>query len=172
MSAAALDKAIRLISLPQRQIDPRQGASQSHAMIISPIDGIVARRHAELGDMATPGKPLFTIYAPGGLVGDGECAAISLASNAAAFKLRVSNFPNSNKWVDATEVKLLPTADAATHVSWYVSLCLICQMRCRGCLPGSILSLVRQKADWCLLRLCCAVVRWQRFMWPVPKIVS
>ena len=43
------------------------GASQSHATIVSPMTGIVARRHAEMGDMATPGKPLFTIYQPGTL---------------------------------------------------------------------------------------------------------
>lgn len=43
------------------------GASQSHAIIVSPMTGIVARRLAELGDMTTPGKPLFVIYEPGSL---------------------------------------------------------------------------------------------------------
>ena len=43
------------------------GASQSHASIVAPMAGIVARRHAEPGDMAMPGAPLFTIYQPGGL---------------------------------------------------------------------------------------------------------
>ena len=66
MSAAALDtaKADYDAATANRAA---AGASESHATIVSPLTGIVARRHAELGDMATPGKPLFTIYEPGGL---------------------------------------------------------------------------------------------------------
>ena len=92
------------------------GASQSHASIVSPITGIVARRHAELGDMATPGKPLFTIYEPGGLRVTASVPQYRLKEMRSVKTARVE-FPELGKWVEASAVKLLPTADASTHVS-------------------------------------------------------
>jgi RND family efflux transporter MFP subunit len=91
------------------------GASQSHATIVAPITGIVARRHAEMGDMATPGTPLFTIYQPGGLRVTASIPQYRLKDMRAVKTARVE-FPESGQWVDAT-VQVLPTADAATHVS-------------------------------------------------------
>ena len=60
LSPAALDKAKAEFDAASAN---RSGttAAQSHAVIVAPISGIVARRHAELGDMAQPGKLLFTI---------------------------------------------------------------------------------------------------------------
>ena len=53
MSAAALDKAKADLDAAAAN-RAAAGASQSHATILAPITGIVARRHAELGDMAMP----------------------------------------------------------------------------------------------------------------------
>jgi len=92
------------------------GASQSHATIVAPMAGIVARRYAEAGDMATPGKPLFTIYQPGSLRVVASIPQYRLKEMRAAKAAKVE-FPELGKWVDATSVQLLPTADAATHVS-------------------------------------------------------
>ncbi len=92
------------------------GASQSHATIVSPINGVVARRHAELGDMASPGKPLFTIYEPGGLRVTASVPQYRLQDMRNVKTARVE-FPELGKWVEATAVTLLPTADATTHVS-------------------------------------------------------
>ena len=91
-------------------------ASRSHASIVSPITGIIARRHAEMGDMATPGKPLFTIYEPGALRVTASVPQYRLAEMRGVKSARVE-FPELAKWVDATSVNLLPTADASTHVS-------------------------------------------------------
>ena len=66
MSSAALDKAKADFDAAAAN-RAAAGASQSHAIIVSPMTGIVARRLAELGDMTTPGKPLFVIYEPGSL---------------------------------------------------------------------------------------------------------
>ncbi|WP_412481071.1 efflux RND transporter periplasmic adaptor subunit [Azonexus sp. IMCC34839] len=92
------------------------GASQSHATIVAPIDGIVARRLAEVGDMATPGKPLFTIYQPGGLRVTASVPQYRLPQMRGV-KAASVEFPELRKWVKATSVNLLPTADASTHVS-------------------------------------------------------
>jgi RND family efflux transporter MFP subunit len=92
------------------------GASQSHATIVAPMAGIVARRHAETGDMAMPGAPLFTIYQPGSLRITASVPQYRLAAMRGVTTARVE-FPELGKWVEATAVQVLPTADAATHVS-------------------------------------------------------
>jgi RND family efflux transporter MFP subunit len=91
-------------------------ASQSHAAIVSPMNGVVARRLTELGDMATPGKPLFLIYEPGSLRVTASVPQYRLAEMRNVKTARVE-FPELGKWVEATAVTLLPTADASTHVS-------------------------------------------------------
>lgn len=115
MSSAALDKA-RADFDSAGANRAAAGASQSHASIVSPMNGIVARRHAEMGDMATPGKPLFTIYEPGGLRVTASVPQYRLQDMRRVTTARVE-FPELGKWVAATAVKLLPTADATTHVS-------------------------------------------------------
>ena len=115
MSAAALDKAKADYDAAAAS-RAAAGASESHATIVAPLTGVVARRHAELGDMATPGKPLFTIYEPGGLRVTASIPQYRLNELRKVTTARVE-FPELGKWVDATAVKLLPTADTATHVS-------------------------------------------------------
>lgn len=92
------------------------GASHSHATIVAPIAGIVARRHAELGDLAMPGMPLFTIYQPGSLRVTASVPQSRLKEMRGVRTAQVE-FPELGKWVEASAVQLLPTADAATHVS-------------------------------------------------------
>lgn len=115
VSPAALDKAKSEFDAAAANRNAA-GASQSHATIVSPINGIVARRHAELGDLATPGKPLFTIYEPGGLRVTASVPQYRLKDMRGVKTARVE-FPELGKWVAATAVNLLPTADATTHVS-------------------------------------------------------
>jgi RND family efflux transporter MFP subunit len=91
-------------------------ASQSHATVVSPMTGIVARRLAEMGDMATPGKPLFIIYEPGSLRVTASVPQYRLKEMRDVKAARVE-FTELDKWVDATSVNILPTADASTHVS-------------------------------------------------------
>jgi RND family efflux transporter MFP subunit len=80
------------------------------------MTGIIARRHAEMGDMATPGKPLLTIYQPGTLRVTASIPQYRLKAMRDVKTARVE-FPELGKWVDAVKVQILPTADAATHVS-------------------------------------------------------
>ena len=115
VSQAAVDKAKTDLDAAAAN-RAAAGAGQSHATIVAPLTGIVARRHAELGDMATPGKPLFTIYEPGGLRVTASIPQYRLNDLRKVTTARVE-FPELGKWVDASAVKLLPTADTATHVS-------------------------------------------------------
>ena len=115
MSPAALDKARADVDAAAANRSAAE-AGLSHGAIVSPIDGIVARRHAELGDMAMPGKPLFTVYEPGKLRVTANVPQFRLADMRRVKSARVE-FPELGKWVDATAVVLLPTADLTTHVS-------------------------------------------------------
>jgi RND family efflux transporter MFP subunit len=115
MSSAALDKARADLDAAAAN-RAAAGAGQSHATIVAPMTGIIARRHAEMGDMATPGKPLFTIYQPGTLRVTASIPQYRLKAMRDVKTARVE-FPELGKWVDAVKVQVLPTADAATHVS-------------------------------------------------------
>ena len=115
MSAAALDKAKADFDAAAANRSAA-GASQSHASIVAPMSGIVARRHAELGDMAMPGVPLLTIYQPGSLRVTASVPQYRL-HDMRGVKTAQVEFPELKKWVDAQAVQVLPTADAATHTS-------------------------------------------------------
>jgi len=115
MSVAALDKAKADLDAAAANRSAA-GASQSHATIVAPMAGIVAVRLAEMGDMATPGKPLFTIYQPGSLRVVASVPQFRLKEMRNVKKARVE-FPELGKSVEGKNIQLLPTADAATHVS-------------------------------------------------------
>jgi RND family efflux transporter MFP subunit len=66
ISKAALDKAESDYKAAQAG-SGAAGAAASHASIVSPLTGFVAQRHTEAGEMATPGRPLVTVYDPKGL---------------------------------------------------------------------------------------------------------
>jgi len=115
ISAAALDKA-RADFDAARAISTQAGVGAGHAAVTAPISGVVAQRLIELGEMAAPGRQLLTIYEPNGLRVTASIPQYKLAQMRAVKQARVE-FPELGKWVDATAVTLLPTADAATHVS-------------------------------------------------------
>ncbi|WP_295002794.1 efflux RND transporter periplasmic adaptor subunit [uncultured Dechloromonas sp.] len=115
VSQAAVDKARADLDAAAAN-RAAAAAGQSHATVVAPISGVIARRHAEAGDMAMPGAPLFTLYQPGGLRVTASIPQYRLKEMRAVGTARVE-FPELGKWVTATSVQVLPTADAATHVS-------------------------------------------------------
>jgi RND family efflux transporter MFP subunit len=115
VSQAALDKA-------KADFDAAHAArgqtavSVEHATVYAPISGIVAARLTELGEMAVPGRPLLTIHDPKGLRVTASIPQYRLPQMRAVEKARVE-FPELGKWVEGSSITVLPTADAATHVS-------------------------------------------------------
>jgi RND family efflux transporter MFP subunit len=115
ISAAALDKAKADFEAAQA-VRGQAGVGVGHASVTAPISGVVAQRLIELGEMAAPGRQLLTIYDPNGLRVTASVPQYKLPQMRAVKQARVE-FPELGKWVDAGVVTLLPTADAATHVS-------------------------------------------------------
>lgn len=73
VSAAALDDALARLKVAQGALQQAQAGrsqallSQGFATVTAPFDGVVLATLVEAGDMATPGRPLVTLYAPGRL---------------------------------------------------------------------------------------------------------
>jgi RND family efflux transporter MFP subunit len=113
VAKAALDKAEADYKAAQAGAGAA-GATVSHASIVSPLTGFVAQRHTEAGELATPGKPLVTVYDPKGLRVSSSIPQYKLAAVRAHLRAKIE-FPESGKWVDAARVEVLPAADPRTH---------------------------------------------------------
>lgn len=132
VSQAAMDRAKAALDSAAAQ-QGAAAAGQSHGTILSPLTGLVARRHVEPGDMAMPGKPLFTVYDPAGMRVIASIPQYQLPRLKGGLKARVE-FPEQSRWVETTGITLLPMADSATHVT-QVRVNLPTDLQ--GVLPGS-----------------------------------
>ncbi|MCC6658541.1 MAG: efflux RND transporter periplasmic adaptor subunit [Rhodocyclaceae bacterium] len=113
IAKAALDKAEAEYKAAQAG-SGAAGAAASHAGIVSPLTGFVAQRHTEPGELATPGKPLITVYDPKGLRVTSGIPQYKLTEVRAHLRAKVE-FPETGKWLDAARVEVLPAADPHTH---------------------------------------------------------
>lgn len=122
ISAAGLEKAETDYRAAQARVASLiAGAGQasterSFATIVAPYSGVVSARHVELGEMATPGKPLMTGFDPSTLrvvatVPQAQVAAIQ-SSNRAWVEV-----PAMGKRIEARSVTVVPSADPRTHTT-------------------------------------------------------
>ncbi len=115
ISQAALDRARSEFDSARAEA-AQSGVGLGHATVTAPIAGVVARRHAELGEMAAPGRPLLTLYDPAGLRVVAAVPQQRLAAVRAA-RAAVVEFPELGRRIEVPAFTVLPGADAATHVS-------------------------------------------------------
>jgi RND family efflux transporter MFP subunit len=122
LSQAALDRAEAVYKSAQARVSALlAGASQAatergFATIVAPYSGVVSARHVELGEMATPGKPLMTGFDPGTLRVSATVPQAQVAAIQAGAKARIE-IPSAAKWIEAADLKLVPSADPRTHTS-------------------------------------------------------
>jgi RND family efflux transporter MFP subunit len=115
----------------------RAGAGQaqterSFATIAAPYSGVVSARHVEVGEMATPGKPLMTGFDPGTLRVTATVPQAQVTAIQSGARARIE-VPSTGKWVDATQLTVIPQADPRTHTT-QVRLGLPADVR--GIYPG------------------------------------
>jgi RND family efflux transporter MFP subunit len=115
VSQAALDQAEMALKSARAQA-AGAGAGASHAHVTAPLSGIVALRHAELGELAAPGRPLVTIFEPKGLRAIARIPQFKLREVQHARVARIE-FPESRRWLDGTRIEILPTIDAQSHTA-------------------------------------------------------
>ncbi|HSD40959.1 MAG TPA: efflux RND transporter periplasmic adaptor subunit [Burkholderiales bacterium] len=122
ISSAAVDKAESDYKAAQARVAALlAGAGQaaterSFATIVAPYGGVVSARHVELGEMATPGKPLMTGFDPSTLRVVATVPQAQVAAIEAGGKARVE-VPSLGKWIEARRVTVVPAADPRTHTT-------------------------------------------------------
>ncbi len=127
VSQAALDVAETQLKgaqagLQQAQAGRAQAAlARSFAAVTAPFDAIVLATHVEAGDLATPGRPLVTLFAPGALRAVVQLPASRSALARAATGVQVQ-LPGG-AWVAPVARAELPVADAVSQtVEWRLDL--------------------------------------------------
>ena len=115
MSAAVLDKAQADFDAAEAQVQATQ-VNNGHAQVLSPIAGIVALRHVEMGELAAPGRSLFTVYEPVGMRMVVHVPQSRL-SEVRASKKAVIEFPDLGQRLESGAITVLPTIDGDTHTA-------------------------------------------------------
>jgi len=116
VSQAALDKADADRKSAEAALQmARAGATQattarSFAEVRSPVDGVVTRRLAELGELASPGKPLIEVHDPSALRALASVPQFVLPRIAQAREAEVV-LPTLGATFAAARITVLPAAD-------------------------------------------------------------
>lgn len=120
VSQAAVDRADADYKAAEAQLKVAEaGAGQAtvskgYTVVVAPFSGIVSARQVELGEMAAPGKPLFTTFDPADMRVVAEVPQSRVAEIRAFDKASVE-VPSINKWIQVKSMTVVPTADPRTH---------------------------------------------------------
>jgi len=122
ISAAALDKAQADYNAAAAAFQVAvAGAGQAatakgFATVVAPYGGIVSARHVELGEMASPGKPLMTGFDPAQMRAVATVPEHRLPQLRAATHAMVE-IPTLERWIRAEAVNVLPLTEPKTHAT-------------------------------------------------------
>lgn len=131
VSAAALDTADSqlkgaLAGRDQAGAGARQSAlAQGFTRVTAPFDGWVLQTHAEAGDLAVPGKPILTLYAPLPLraVVQVPVSRSGQAQAAGAVEVLLQSGAGGAQWVRPVSRSSVPTADPISQtIEWRLEL--------------------------------------------------
>lgn len=84
--------------------------AMEHTRITSPVDGVVAERHVEPGDLAVPGRPLLVLLDPGSLRLEAQIREGLIGRIVAGSTLDVV-VPAAGVTLPGTVAEILPSAD-------------------------------------------------------------
>jgi len=122
VSRAALDRAEADYRSAKSQFEARRASvaiaanNLDHATVIAPYGGVVLARHVELGEVATPGKPLMTGFDPGELRVVVNVPQSQVRQVRALAEAKVE-LPALRRWVEPVTVTVQPGADPRTHTT-------------------------------------------------------
>jgi len=122
VSRAALDRAESEYRAAQARVSALlAGAAaaeteKSFATVVAPYSGVVSARHVELGEMATPGKPLMTGFDPSTLRVVANVPATQIGAVRAIGRARIE-VPSLGKWLEVKSMTVVPTADPRTQTT-------------------------------------------------------
>jgi RND family efflux transporter MFP subunit len=120
ISKAALDQA----ELDYRATEARVAALQASAgqastartftTITAPYAGVIAALPVEVGDMATPGKPLLTVFDPAAMRVTATLPQSAMPAIQPQMPVRIE-FPGIKRQVMTSQITQIPLADSRTH---------------------------------------------------------
>ena len=131
ISAAAMDTARAQLKSAQagraqaQAGEAQSGLSQGFTRVSAPFDAFVTQTLSEAGDLAFPGKPLLTLYAPMPLrvVVQVPVSRSVQVQGSSAIDVQVPAADGSLKWIRPGQVSHLPTADAVSQtIEWRLAL--------------------------------------------------
>ncbi len=122
ISQAALDQAESNYKAAQARVSAllagagAAATERSFATVVAPYSGVVSARHVELGEMATPGRPLMTGFDPSTLRVVATVPQAQVGAIRALGKARIE-VPSLGRWVDVKTMTIVPAADPRTHTT-------------------------------------------------------
>ena len=135
VSQAALDTAETQVQAAQagaaqaRAARSQAALARSFASVTAPFDAVVLATHVEPGDLAAPGRPIATLYAPNRLRASVQVPASrsALARQAARAEVRLpaaaAGAGSEGRWIEPASRAELPGTDAvAQTVEWRLEL--------------------------------------------------
>ena len=127
ISQSALDNAENQFKAAEAAVaQARAGRNQAtlaqgFSSVNAPFEGTVLATHLDTGDLAAPGRPIVTVYAPGALRAVVQVPASQANIARAAQRIEVQ-LPDQ-RWVAPIKKTDLPTADAVSQtVEWRLDL--------------------------------------------------
>lgn len=142
ISQAAMDTAQAQLKSAQAARDQANAGvqqanlSQGFARVTAPFDAWVLQTHAEVGDLAQPGKPLVTLYAPLPLRAVVQVPVSRSKALAApvSVEVQVPAADGSQQWIRPAATSQLPGADPVSQtIEWRLDLPL---QASQGLTPG------------------------------------
>lgn len=131
VSSAALDTADSQLKSAQAGREQanaglkQSGLAQGFTRVTAPFDGVVLQTQSESGDLAVPGKPILTLYAPLPLraVVQVPVSRSGAAKTAGAIEILVQSAVGGGQWVRPMTISSVPTADAVSQtIEWRLDL--------------------------------------------------
>jgi RND family efflux transporter MFP subunit len=138
ISQAALDQAESNYKAAQARVSAllagagAAATERSFATLVAPYSGVVSARHVELGEMATPGRPIMTGFDPSTLRVVATVPQAQVGAIRANGKARIE-VPSLGRWVEVKSMTIVPAADPRTHTT-RIRLDLPADVR--GVVPG------------------------------------
>ena len=123
LSPAALDKAQADYDASRAALDAaRAGNGQAmtvkgYTLITAPFTGVVAERTVELGEVAQPGKPLFTVFDPRALRVVADVPQETINELRGRIGDAMAELPAVSRTIKPAMVTVLPSADPRTHTT-------------------------------------------------------
>jgi RND family efflux transporter MFP subunit len=131
VSAAAVDSAdaqlkAALAGRDQAGAGARQSAlMQGFTRVTAPFDAWVLQTQVEAGDLALPGKPLLSLYAPlpVRVVVQVPVSRSGLASSAGVVEVLLPGAAMTVQWIRPSAISIVPTADPVSQtIEWRLEL--------------------------------------------------